>query len=106
MSIFKSEQNLTGSNAGVEEILPPPECRVIFYNDDFTTKDFVVHVLINVFNKSHKDAEFLMETVHNTGSAIVGSYTYDIAVSRANMAKNLARKNNYPLRVEIEQDRK
>lgn len=101
--LFKSENNPAGSSTGFDEILPPPECKVVFYNDDFTTKDFVVDVLVNIFNKPHTEAEDLMEMVHQTGSAIVGSYTYDIAISRTNITKNLARRNGYPLRVEIEQ---
>jgi len=93
-----------GVSEGFEEILPPPECSVIFYNDDYTTKDFVVDVLVNIFNKAQPEAEDLMEKVHQTGSSVVGSYTYDIALSRTNMTTQLARKNGFPLRVEIERD--
>lgn len=97
-------QKAAGSVADVTEILPPPECSVIFYNDDYTTKDFVVDVLVNIFNKATPEAEDLMEKVHQTGSAVVGSYTYDIALSRTNMTTQLARKNGFPLRVEIERN--
>ena len=102
--LFNSEQNSSiGVSAGVTEILPPPECCVIFYNDDYTTKDFVVEVLVNIFNKAKPEAADLMEKVHQSGSAVVGSYTYDIALSRTNITTQLARKNGFPLRVEIEQ---
>ncbi len=80
----------------------PPERSVIFYNDDFTTMEFVVDVLLSVFNKSHSEAEDIMLLVHEKGSTVVGKYTYDIAVSRANLAIQLARKNGFPLRVEVE----
>lgn len=80
----------------------PPEKNVIFFNDDFTSMDFVVDVLVSVFNKSHEEAEDLMLEVHTNGSSIVGSYTYDIAVSRTNLTIHLARKNGFPLRVEVE----
>ena len=79
----------------------PPECEVIFFNDDFTTKDFVVEILISVFNKDEQTAFELMELVHNSGSAIVGTYTYDIAVTRASIATERAKKNEFPLRVEV-----
>ena len=79
----------------------PPECEVIFFNDDFTTKDFVVEILVSVFNKDEQTAYELMELVHNSGSAIVGTYTYDIAVTRASIATERAKKNEFPLRVEV-----
>ena len=84
------------------EIPLPPEKKVVFFNDDFTTMDFVVDVLISIFNKPEEEAESIMLKVHKEGQAIVGTYTYDIAVSRANLTKQLARKNGFPLRVEVE----
>ena len=79
----------------------PPECEVIFFNDDFTTKDFVVEVLIEIFNKSNEEAVTRMEAVHNNGSAVVGVYTYDIAVTKAGMATERARENGFPLKIEV-----
>lgn len=80
----------------------PPKKRVIFYNDDFTTMDFVVKILVSIFNKTYEEAEKLMRQVHETGSSVIGEYTYDIAVSRKNLAIQIARNNGFPLRVEIE----
>lgn len=80
----------------------PPDRNVVFYNDDFTTMEFVVDVLISIFNKPHYEAEKLMNAVHENGSAVVGTYTFDIAVSRKNLAVQVARKNGFPLRVEVE----
>ena len=80
----------------------PPERKVVIYNDDFTTMDFVVDILISVFNKSHDEAENIMLQVHENGSSVVGVYTYDIAISRTTLTIQLARKNNFPLRVEVE----
>lgn len=100
--LFKERQNVSDTATGFDEIVPPPECKVVFYNDNFTTKDFVVDVLVKIFNKPKIEAEHIMESVHQLGSAVVGIYTYDIARSRVNMTTNLARKNGFPLRVEIE----
>ena len=80
----------------------PPEKDVVFYNDDYTTMEFVVDVLMSIFNKSHDDAQMLMETVHNQGCAVIGTYTDDIAVSRTNLTRSIAKKNGFPLRVEVE----
>ena len=85
-----------------DRIREPKKYSVVMINDDFTTMDFVVDVLISVFNKSHDEAENIMLQVHENGSSVVGVYTYDIAISRTNLTIQLARKNNFPLRVEVE----
>ena len=54
---------------------PPPECRVILFNDDFTTKDFVISVLISIFDKSEYEAEAVMQAAHTNGNAVIGVYT-------------------------------
>ena len=103
MSDFNNQMSNTGSGVAEDTGFQlPPERKVIFYNDDFTTMEFVVDVLVSIYNKSHQEAEELMNTVHNEGSSVVGVYTFDIAVSRANLTKQIARKNGFPLRVEVE----
>ena len=103
MSDYSNQISQTGSGVAEDAAFElPPERKVVFYNDDFTTMDFVVDVLISIFNKSHSEAEQLMQTVHQEGSSVVGVYTYDIAVSRTNLTIQAARKNGFPLRVEVE----
>ena len=103
MSEFINQPLNIGSGlAETTSIEVPPEKDVVFYNDDFTTMEFVVDVLVSVFNKSPEDAEQLMITVHQAGSAVVGTYTYDVAVSRTNLTRSIAKKNGFPLRVEVE----
>lgn len=96
---FENEGNSIFADAAIEL---PPERNVVFYNDDTTTMEFVIDVLVSIFNKPHEEAERLMYLVHDQGSAVVGKYTYDIAVSRANLTVQVARKNGFPLRVEVE----
>lgn len=76
----------------------PSHFDVVMLNDDFTTKDFVVAVLISVFGKTIKNAVSIMESVHTTGKGIVGTYSYDIAVTLSDMVKNIAEDNGFPLR--------
>ena len=103
MSDFNNQASQAGSGVAEDtSIMLPPERKVVFYNDDFTTMEFVVDVLISIFNKSHDEAEVLMRQVHEAGSSVVGVYTYDIAVSRTNLTIQTARKNGFPLRVEVE----
>lgn len=78
----------------------PRRYKVIIYNDDFTTMDFVVDVLTSVFYKSRPEAEALMLDVHERGSAVVGVYSYDIAVSKVRKATMMAREHSFPLRLE------
>lgn len=81
-------------------IREPRRFKVIIYNDDFTTMDFVVHILKSVFFKSNTEAETLMLDVHHHGSATVGVYSYDIAKSKVRKATIMAREANFPLRLE------
>lgn len=81
---------------------PPPECKVILFNDDYTTKDFVVSVLISIFDKSKNEANAVMEEAHRNGKAVIGVYTYDIAMTRAAMATSQARQHGFPLKIEVE----
>ena len=76
---------------------------VIMHNDDVTTMDFVVYVLERIFKKSEEDDDKLMRKIHNEGSAVVGTYSQDIAQSKANYTMNLAKANNYPLKLTIEE---
>jgi ATP-dependent Clp protease adaptor protein ClpS len=79
----------------------PKKYYVIMHNDDVTTMDFVVHVLRVVFFKSVEQATQLMLTIHNEGAVSVGTYSYDIAMSKAHKAMQLANDEGFPLRVTI-----
>ena len=82
----------------------PRRYKVTIYNDDFTTMEFVVKILRVVFFKSQADAEALMLQVHHSDKAVVGIYSYDIAVSKARKATNMAREQGYPLRLTVEKE--
>ena len=75
------------------------------YNDDFTTMEFVVMSLTQVFFKSEAEAETLMLQVHHSDKAVVGIYSYDVATSKVRKATNMAREAGYPLRLTVEPDK-
>ena len=75
---------------------------VIFHNDDYTTREFVVHVLMRYFGKSETEATHLMLTVHHKGKGVAGVYTRDIAETKAQQTMDYAAKHGYPLRVTAE----
>ena len=83
-------------------IREPRRYQVIIHNDDFTTMEFVVMVLKEVFFLSEENAQALMLKVHHSSKAVVGVYTYDIAISKAHKATNMAREQGYPLRLTVE----
>ena len=80
----------------------PRRYKVIIYNDDFTTMEFVVMILVEVFLKSEEDAQALMLQVHHSDQAVVGIYSYDIAVSKVLKATRMARDEGFPLRLTYE----
>ena len=80
----------------------PRRYKVTIYNDDFTTMEFVVKVLMQVFFKSQTEAEQLMLQVHHSDKAVVGIYTYDMAVSKVQKATSMAREEGFPLRLTYE----
>lgn len=86
-----------------EEIKEPCKYSVILFNDDYTTKEYVVSVLMMIYHKAEEEAINLMETVHQKGSAIVGVYSYDIAATMTSRTIQDARANGFPLRCKMEQ---
>jgi len=80
----------------------PRRYKVTIYNDDFTTMEFVVKILIEVFFKPKVEAEALMLQVHHSDKAVVGIYSYDIAVSKVTKATVMAREAGFPLRLTYE----
>ncbi len=71
--------------------------RVILLNDNYTTMDFVVEILISVFHKSPAEASKIMLDVHEKGKGIVGVYTYDIAKTKIAQVDQLAKERDFPL---------
>ena len=83
----------------------PRRYKVTIYNDDFTTMEFVVTILVQVFLKSGAEAEALMLKVHHSDKAVVGIYSYDVAVSKARKATSMAREAGFPLRLTVEPEK-
>lgn len=81
----------------------PPHYHVIMHNDDETTMDFVVMVLQRIFRKTAEDAEVIMMKIHTEGAAVVGTYSKDIATSKANYTETLARQEGFPLKLTVEE---
>jgi ATP-dependent Clp protease adaptor protein ClpS len=77
---------------------------VVFYNDDYTTKWFVVHVLQQYFHVTEASATALMMAIHSKGKGIAGTYSRDIAETKADQVMRCAREFAMPLLVTAEPD--
>ncbi len=84
------------------ELREPRQYKVEIHNDDFTTMDFVVKILKELFLKSDAEAEHIMMTTHKAGKALVGIYSYDIARTKVGKAMAMARDEGFPLRLTYE----
>jgi ATP-dependent Clp protease adaptor protein ClpS len=82
----------------------PPMYKVLLHNDDYTTKAFVVEVLIVVFNKSIDAATRLMWQVHRNGVGVCGVYPFEMAETKINLVTNMARENGFPLKTSVEKE--
>jgi len=85
------------------EVREPKQYCVIMHNDDFTTMDFVVEILMEIFHKDAASANAIMMKVHKGGSARVGVYPYDIAVTKVEAATTRARQEGFPFRMTVEE---
>ena len=86
-----------------DRVKEPKHFNVIMLNDDFTTMEFVVNVLETIFNKDKASAEALMLKVHNNGRAAVGTYPYDIALTKIGKAMTMAKEKGFPFRMTVEE---
>lgn len=84
-------------------IKEPRQYHVIMINDDFTTMEFVVEILVDIFHKDPVSAEAIMLGVHKNGRAVVGKYPYDIAITRVRNALSRAKEAGYPFRMIVEE---
>ncbi len=92
---------------GVEsslELKEPEMFRVLLHNDDYTSMDFVVDILMKIFHKTLQEAEYIMIQVHKKGKAICGVYSFEIAQTKVAQVKQLAKQNEFPLLATLEKD--
>ena len=81
----------------------PTRYQVVLLNDNYSTMDFVMHVLESVFQKSPAEAYRIMMHVHVNGRGIAGVYTWEVAETKADTVKTMAHEAGFPLRATIEE---
>ena len=87
-----------------QKIITPKKYKVILLNDDATPMDWVVAILEQIFKHSPATAKEIMLAVHETGSAVCGIYTYEVAEQKSVEAVTASRDNGFPLQFRLEQE--
>ena len=83
----------------------PSMYRVLLHNDNYTPIEFVVEILVFVFNKTVEEATQLTFTVHKNGIGVCGIYTWEVAETKVETVASLAGESGYPLKCSVEEDK-
>lgn len=86
------------------ELKEPSMYRVVMNNDDYTTMDFVVMVLMAIFHKTRAESEKVMMDIHKKGRGLCGVYPYDVAETKIRQVEALAEKHKFPLSCSLEEE--
>ncbi|MGH7893827.1 MAG: ATP-dependent Clp protease adapter ClpS [Candidatus Binatia bacterium] len=86
-----------------ENVQRPKRYRVLLHNDDYTTMEFVVFVLMTVFHHDEAQATEIMLHVHKNGIGVAGVYPREIAEARVSQVDQLAKAHEFPLRTSMEE---
>lgn len=97
------ETNIVTKQKDEVKIKKPKHYKVVMYNDDYTTMEFVINVLVVVFNKNIIEAEKIMLDVHERGKGIAGIYSYDIAFTKVSVAMTMAKEKGFPFKLTVEE---
>ena len=80
----------------------PPLYEVLLHNDDYTTQEFVVHILMKFFSKTETEATHIMLNVHHRGHGVAGLFTKDVAETKVDQVTDFAKERGMPLRLTAE----
>src|SRR4029453_18421610 len=93
-----------GITESEQRVKKPPLYKVLLHNDDYTTMEFVVHILRTVFHHAESEAIRIMLQVHLQGAGVAGVFTYEVAETKAAKVMRLAREHEYPLLCTVEEE--
>jgi len=82
----------------------PKKFKVFLLNDDYSTMDFVIDVLVKVFRKTVDEASAIMLNIHNNGREVCGIYTHEIAATKVAQVKTMSREQGFPLKAVMEEE--
>jgi ATP-dependent Clp protease adaptor protein ClpS len=84
------------------DMRPPNMYNVVLHNDNITTIEFVMLVLMSIFHKNLEDAIQLTQHIHNNEKGIAGTYSHEVASQKREETIQISRLNSYPLKCELE----
>ena len=84
------------------ELEEPKMYKVVLHNDDYTTMEFVIHVLMKFFAKTYDESHAIMLKVHHDGVGICGIFTFEVAESKSAKVNRYSRGKGHPLKSSIE----
>lgn len=102
---MNQDKQLVDGDVAVQEqtqLKKPSMYAVIMHNDDYTTMEFVVYVLVEIFDHDIDAAYRLMMQIHHEGRAVVAILPFDIAEMKVDEVNELAEQEQYPLLTTIE----
>jgi ATP-dependent Clp protease adaptor protein ClpS len=91
------EEIVTVDNTTDKRIKEPNKYKVVILNDNYTTVEFVIALLIRIFRHNTDSAIRITQQIHDEGSGVAGIYTHEIAEQKVIDATELSRANNFPL---------
>jgi ATP-dependent Clp protease adaptor protein ClpS len=104
MSDYNPETEGDISTEKREDVTEPSMYRVLLLNDDYTTMEFVVEILMLIFSKSVEEATQIMLNVHRIGVGVCGVYTYEVAETKVDTVHALAKERGFPLKCSMEKE--
>jgi ATP-dependent Clp protease adaptor protein ClpS len=99
---WETEDESAIATENEEKVERPRMYNVLLHNDDYTTMEFVVMVLSQIFHHSEEDAVRIMLHVHHKGVGVAGTYSYEVAETRADKTMQMAREHEFSLRCTVE----
>jgi len=102
MNMSKTDVTADEQTRTHERVQEPPLYQVLLHNDDYTTMEFVIEILMVVFKRSMEDATRIMLNVHRNGVGICGVYPYEIAETKVETVEVLAISSDFPLKCSME----
>ena len=100
----QQETESEGDILTLEEVEPPRLYKVLLHNDDYTTMEFVIHILMKHFGKNRESAKQIMLEIHERGIGLCGVFTFEVAESKVEKVLRESKKEGFPLACTYESD--